>query len=95
MGKTDEKLISVANESLTNGNIEESQELKVEEIVKKKKPYIPPRCEIIKIESGNNLLDGLGLQASIQQPEDGGEITDAKWHSFSVEEFDMSTDWIN
>ena len=78
MGKTDEKLISVANETLTNGNIEESQELKMKEIVKKK-PYIPPYCEAIKIESENNLLEGLGLQASIQQPEDGGEITDAKW----------------
>ena len=66
MGKTDEKLI-VANETLTNGNIEECQELKMKEIVK------------IKIESENNLLEGLGLQASIQQPEDGGEITDAKW----------------
>lgn len=78
MGKTDEKLISVANETLTNGNIEESQELKMKEIVKKK-PYIPPYCGVIKIESENNLLEGLGLQASIQQPEDGGEITDAKW----------------
>lgn len=78
MGKTDEKLISVANETLTNGNIEESLELKMKEIVKKK-PYIPPYCEVIKIESENNLLEGLGLQASIQQPEDGGGITDAKW----------------
>ena len=50
----------------------------MKEIVKKK-PYIPPYCEVIKIESENNLLEGLGLQASIQQPEDGGEITDAKW----------------
>ena len=49
MGKTDEKLI-VANETLTNGNIEESQELKMKEIVKTK-PYIPPHCEVIKIES--------------------------------------------
>jgi hypothetical protein len=50
MGKTDEKHISVANETLTNGNIEECQELKMKEIVKKK-PYIPPYCEVIKIES--------------------------------------------
>ena len=78
MGKTDEKLISVANETLTNGNIEESQELKMKEIVKNK-PYIPPYCEVLKIERVNNLLEGLGLQASIQQPEDGGGITDAKW----------------
>ena len=60
MEKTDEKLISVANETLTNGNIEECQELKMKEIVKKK-PYIPPYCKVIKIESGNNLLEGLGL----------------------------------
>ena len=41
MGKTDEKLISVANETLTNGNIEESQELKMKEIVKKKPTFHP------------------------------------------------------
>ena len=50
----------------------------MKEIVKKK-PYIPPYCEVIKIERENNLLEGLGLQASIQEPEDGDEITDAKW----------------
>lgn len=36
----------------------------VKEIVRKKKPYIPPYCEVIKPDSGNNLLEGWGLQSS-------------------------------
>lgn len=64
MGGTDEKFMTTTNECLTNFKTEESKELMVKEIVRKKKPYIPPCCEVIKLDSGNNLLEGRGLQDS-------------------------------
>ena len=45
--------------------------------VRQKKPYVVPTCEVIKLEGGDILNGGI-IQASIKEPEDGGEITDAK-----------------
>lgn len=64
MGRTDDKFKSITNECLTNFKTEESKEVMVKEIVRKKKPYIPPCCKVIKPDSGNNLLEGWGLQSS-------------------------------
>ncbi|PMC08815.1 hypothetical protein [Hoylesella timonensis] len=64
MGRTDEKFMTTTNECLTNFKTEESKELMVKEIVRKRNPYIPPYCEVIKPDSGNNLLEGWGLQSS-------------------------------
>lgn len=64
MGRIDDKFKSITNECLTNSKTDESKELMVKEIVRKKKPYIPPCCEVIKPDSGNNLLEGWGLQSS-------------------------------
>ena len=64
MGRIDDKFKSITNECLTNFKTEESKEVMVKEIVRKKKPYIPLRCEVIKPDSGNNLLEGWGLQSS-------------------------------
>ena len=64
MGRTDDKFKSITNECLTNFKTEESKEVMVKEIVRKKKPYIPPRCEVIKPDSRNNFLEGWGLQSS-------------------------------
>ena len=58
MGRTDDKFKSITNECLTNSKTDESKELMVKENVRKKKPYIPPCCEVIKLDSGNNLLKG-------------------------------------
>lgn len=60
--------------------------------VKQKKPYVAPTCEVIKLEGGD-LLNGWGMQASIQEPEDGGEILDAKKFEFSEEDIDMKAGW--
>lgn len=64
MGRTDDKFKSITNECLTNSKTDESKELMVKENVRKKKPYIPPCCEVIKLDSGSNLLEGWGLQSS-------------------------------
>lgn len=64
MGRTDDKFKSITNECLSNFKTEESKDLMVKEIVRKKKPYIPPCCEVIKLDSGNSLLEGWGLQSS-------------------------------
>lgn len=60
--------------------------------VKQKKPYVAPTCEVIKLEGGD-LLNGWGLQASIQEAEDGGEILDAKKFEFSEEDINMNASW--
>lgn len=60
--------------------------------VKQKKPYVAPTCEVIKL-GGGELLNGLGIQASIQEPKDGGDILDAKKFEFSEEDIDMNAGW--
>ena len=65
----------------------------IKETVKHKMPYTTPLCEVIKIGGDDNLLDNLGIQASIEEPTDGGEILDAKRFDFSEEDFDMKSSW--
>ena len=60
--------------------------------VRQKKPYVAPTCGVIKLE-GADLLDGLGIRASIQEPEDGGEVTDAKKVEFPEEDINMNAGW--
>lgn len=60
--------------------------------VKQKKPYVAPTCEVIKLEGGD-LLNGWGLQASMTDPEEGGEILDAKRFDFSEEDINMNAGW--
>ena len=66
--KKDDRLLTINKEK---------EEMMKEVTVKQKKPYVAPTCEVIKLEGGD-LLNGWGMQASIQEPEDGGEILDAK-----------------
>lgn len=70
----------------------EKEEMMKEVTVKQKKPYVAPTCEVIKFEGGD-LLNGWGLQASIQEAEDGGEILDAKKFEFSEEDINMNASW--
>ncbi|KGF41367.1 MULTISPECIES: hypothetical protein [Prevotellaceae] len=65
----------------------------MKETVKHKMPYTTPLCEVIKIGGDDNLLDNWGIQASIEEPIDGGEIEDAKRYDFSEEDFDMKYSW--
>lgn len=65
----------------------------MKETVKHKMPYTTPLCEVIKIGGDDNPLDNLGIQASIEEPTDGGEILDAKRFDFSEEDFDMKSSW--
>ncbi|WP_311436216.1 hypothetical protein [Hoylesella timonensis] len=65
----------------------------MKETVKHKMPYTTPLCEVIKIGGDDNLLDNLGIQASIEEPTDDGEILDAKRFDFSEEDFDMKSSW--
>lgn len=68
---------------------QEINEVMTETTVRQKKPYVAPTCEVIKL-GGGELLNGWGMQASIQEPEDGGEILDAKKFEFSEEDIDMN-----
>lgn len=52
MGRTDEKFMTTTNECLSNFKTDESKKLMVKEIVRKKKPYIPPCCKVIKLDIG-------------------------------------------
>lgn len=61
MGRTDDKFKSITNECLSNFKTEESKELMVKEIVRKKKPYIPPCCEVIKLDIGKPPFEGMGI----------------------------------
>lgn len=65
----------------------------MKETVKHKMPYTTPLCEVIKIGGDDNLLDNLGIQASIEEPTDDGEILDAKRFDFSEEDFDIKSSW--
>ncbi|WP_077196066.1 hypothetical protein [Prevotella ihumii] len=60
--------------------------------VRQKKPYVAPKCEVIKLEGGD-ILNGWIIQASIQEPPDGGEILDAKSFEFSEEDINMNASW--
>lgn len=65
----------------------------MKETAKHKKPYTTPLCEAIKIGGDDNLLDKLGLHASIEEPTNGGEVVDAKKFDLSEEDFDMENGW--
>lgn len=67
----------------------------MKETAKHKKPYTTPLCEAIKIGGDDNLLDKLGVYASVEEPTDGGEVEDAKRFDFSEEDFDMEYGWEN
>lgn len=81
--KKDDRLLTINKEK---------EEMMKEVTVKQKKPYVAPTCEVIKLEGGD-LLNGWGLQASIQEAEDGGEILDAKKFEFSEEDINMNASW--
>ena len=83
VAKKDDRLLTINKEK---------EEMMKEVTVKQKKPYIAPTCEVIKLEGGD-LLNGWGLQASIQEAEDGGEILDAKKFEFSEEDINMNASW--
>lgn len=83
VAKKDDRLLTINKEK---------EEMMKEVTVKQKKPYVAPTCEVIKLEGGD-LLNGLGLQASIQEAEDGGEILDAKKFEFSEEDINMNASW--
>lgn len=83
VAKKDDRLLTI--------NKEKEERMK-EVTVKQKKPYVAPTCEVIKLEGGD-LLNGWGLQASIQEAEDGGEILDAKKFEFSEEDINMNASW--
>lgn len=82
VAKKDDRLLTINKEK---------EEMMKEVTVKQKKPYVAPTCEVIKLEGGD-LLNGWGLQASIQEAEDGGEILDAKKFEFSEEDINMNAD---
>lgn len=81
--KKDDKLLTINKET---------NEMMKEVTVKQKKPYVAPTCEVIKL-GGGDLLNGWGLQASMTDPEEGGEILDAKKFEFSEEDIDMKAGW--
>lgn len=83
VAKKDDRLLTINKEK---------EEMMKEVTVKQKKPYVAPTCEVIKL-GGGDLLNGLGLQASIQEAEDGGEILDAKKFEFSEEDINMNASW--
>jgi hypothetical protein len=83
VAKKDDRLLTINKEK---------EEMMKEVTVKQKKPYVAPTCEVIKLEGGD-LLNGWGLQASIQEAEDGGEILDAKKFEFSEEDINMNASW--
>ena len=83
VAKKDDRLLTINKEK---------EEMMKEVAVKQKKPYVAPTCEVIKLEGGD-LLNGWGLQASIQEAEDGGEILDAKKFEFSEEDINMNASW--
>lgn len=80
--KKDDKLLTINKET---------DEMMKEVTVKQKKPYVAPTCEVIKL--GGDLLNGWGMQASIQEAEDGGEILDAKKFEFYEEDINMNAGW--
>lgn len=82
VAKKDDRLLTINKE-----------EMMKEVTVKQKKPYVAPTCEVIKLGGGGELLNGWGMQASIQEPEDGGEILDAKKFEFSEDDIDMNAGW--
>ena len=71
---------------------EDMNEVMNEVAVRQKKPYVAPTCEVIKLE-GEDILNGWIIQASIQEPEDGGEILDAKSFEFPEEDINMNDSW--
>lgn len=83
VAKKDDKLLTINKEK---------EEMMKEVAVKQKKPYVAPTCEVIKLEGGD-LLNGWGLQASMTDPEEGGEILDAKRFDFSEEDINMNAGW--
>lgn len=83
VAKKDDKLLTINKEK---------EEMMKEVAVKQKKPYVAPTCEVIKLEEGD-LLNGWGLQASMTDPEEGGEILDAKRFDFSEEDINMNAGW--
>ena len=83
VAKKDDKLLTINKEK---------EEMMKEVAVKQKKPYVAPTCEVIKLEGGG-LLNGWGLQASMTDPEEGGEILDAKRFDFSEEDINMNAGW--
>ena len=83
VAKKDDRLLTINKEK---------EEMMKEVTVKQKKPYVAPTWEVIKLEGGD-LLNGWGLQASIQEAEDGGEILDAKKFEFSEEDINMNASW--
>lgn len=83
VAKKDDRLLTINKEK---------EEMMKEVTVKQKKPYVAPTCEVIKLEGGD-LLNGWGLQASMTDPEEGGEILDAKRFDFSEEDINMNAGW--
>lgn len=84
VAKKDDRLLTINKEK---------EEMMKEVTVKQKKPYVAPTCEVIKLEGGGDLLNGWGLQASMTDPEEGGEILDAKRFDFSEEDINMNAGW--
>ena len=83
VAKKDDRLLTINKEK---------EEMMKEVTVKQKKPYVAPTCEVIKLEGGD-LLNGWRLQASMTDPEEGGEILDAKKFEFSEEDINMNAGW--
>lgn len=90
MEEKSEKVIIKDNQLFTINK--ETNEVMTKMTVRQKKPYVAPTCEVIKLE-GADLLNGWGLQASMTDPEEGGEILDAKRFDFSEEDINMNAGW--